>query len=426
MHKVGLLFASFCLSWASSPLCAAPLPLGRNLPGVRFDAKITEWHGPLRKRVTLYVRYWVTPTAYQMQIIWAEPNGADLDFPFYAPGLLVRSTSSEFGIEQQWSGNGEDRYDKPIPQRPPLRYMFGEYQPSNMRSDEAELSRNRIAPAAIEVPGRTNDPATGLGETGGQGAGRKRTFDASFSDGRLDALNFLDYHASQTASNRYRYAADQSSDLEELDTLINEGRIEVGFRGAGIKTWANGVTNTFRELLLPRNKGGRVAKVLYKRVADRDADLKLPELIEIRNAQDGNLLRSADITDFKCFTGTPSTEEMFSDGAVDFSRDFVGYLALMRRYRSRSCNEVTTADRGLAIAFLDRFRNNVRDAGCLGEKLQRCGVMLDLARLLDDVQSLDDSFREYLGLLGGAGDRDLALVGGYAIIEKSVLSGDFN
>jgi len=344
-------------------------PAEPDLAGVRFHSVISEQAASSSRRLTWYIRYWVTSNSYQLQILWTEPNGFGTGFPFYGPGHLVSSTRNRFKVSQAVFGK-EQEFQKPIEPRPTFRYMFGDYPAPNLRFAEAELLKSCVKSIPI--------PASPSG-----------------------AENF---HSWQLAS--------------------EERQIEVGFHGPGVKVFVRGVTNQLRELRLLREPGARRRAVKFAEVKIGDNFMRLPCEVEVRNKVTDGLLISARISGFKAYPSRTNWERVSSDGLACFSPEYREYLRLIETYGSSSSPAIPANEKAVAARILGNELITAESGEDGIERLQHFGVALDLARLLEHSDVIEMVFVKYLQSLCASGSKDLIVASGYSAIDRLVMRGN--
>ena len=396
--------------------------------GVRFDTIMTHVSTERQNCVTIFARYWVNLYFYQMTIVWAEPQGRGLDFPVYPPSLTIKSDADIFSLHHETIERINQKFKKPTEQRDAVfRFMFGDYPVANLRYAEHEALAERLYRSDFEMLESVGSSKTnivrlnGVGDVGQHGRIRSEIL-VGATNGRIDSLQFFDEKHKPYKNIVFHY--EEARGVKQLSRQIvslQERPIEVGFRGKGIKVGLNGVTNTFTELPGVQHKGGRTCVVDYESDKVGSNVLRLPVSIEVRNATNGNFLRSVKMHSFKPFDPSEPEAMPAIESFSNFTEDQSAHRNLMIKYWQKPLDQVPKVEAESIRALLTRVKGNLNTEDItVGEQLRSLSMIIELSRLIGDQVEMNSAYRFYFAALQESGLSEVTLEGGYAVIEASI------
>lgn len=425
--RIGVTLCAILLPLAEiSPATAAnlALPRGTKAPAATFDATIVreslDNHGP----VVIFARYWVTPSDYKISITWAEPQGRRLEFPGYPVGLLISSGPSLFSVLPGGRADAEKSFAKPVGSRGVLRSGLGSFPIENLRFAESEFASERLfLTNLLAMLGRTDIESARTSEVplSKPAAGQTepdRLLRLELAEGRLISIRALDSERNTTKEFLYTYETNSAElILRREEVRLSERLLSVGFQGRGLKVGTVGRTNTFRDLLLPYDKGGRNCLVEFEPTTLGSQRLPLPVRIEVRTGKGNSLMRYAKLEHFR--TVGP-TDSLPSNIELAPAREEQAYMRLASKHWYTRRAEIPAADARELELLRAHFNSDPANRNALGEELRRLHALVEVDRLLEDRAGLSEAYISYLRSLAQTDVPAMPVIAGHAVVESSV------
>ncbi|NLH44193.1 MAG: hypothetical protein GX448_20330 [Planctomycetes bacterium] len=270
---------------------------------LNMDEGFTNW--------VVFARYWVCREFYAVSVVWSEPHGGGMQD---MKALVVFSDEAGFRVSDERYADWvplNTVYPKPMAARDSFTHGAGFYELAEMRFAERDAMARRVYVADLEpLKGATrhSDEVADLRMAEDRAGEERKLAHARIrtTDGRIDSMELLDSHRQSLARIRYEYelnggAARLASLVADLPVRAERLAINQQVTLHSVEG-AQGKDRTFSRIKPVdhlSHQGGRTCKVTYGDVGVGDGNLRLPTRIEVRVAQDGRLLRSATLMNFR-------------------------------------------------------------------------------------------------------------------------------
>jgi hypothetical protein len=300
----------------------------------------------------LFTRYWVCEDYYAVGVVWSEPHGIFMRSTL-TQVILSDKTGVRMSNDRSKITPRNKTYPKPVGEKGPYVRGWGGTRVPEMRFAEAEALARRVYLSDLGLPKDDSQDADEIVdvEVPQRADGVKRKLarlKAHIRDNRIESMEL--FNEQQELLGRMSYEYERNGNALALTKLVGDlpvrpqklaVEITVASKSAtdddGEKKKAPAVTETFDYV---RHKGGRTCTVTYQDVAMGDAVLRFPAHIEVRAGDDGRLLRSARLINFK-------RVNLDKAGVWDAAQAFVGLSREDRAYdRFRNKYFASTPDLG--------------------------------------------------------------------------------
>jgi hypothetical protein len=316
-------------------LAAAGIGLGRIEPAgqraglVQFDAVIELNMDKLSANWVVFARYWVCRDYYAVSVVWSEPHAQPV---MSLEGLAVFSDPTSLRMDDakfpHWAPTSTT-YPKPLGERVPFQWGGGMYEAAEMRFAEAQAVSRRVYVsdlAGLKEAGRDTDQAIDVNvpETVGGVKRELARLKVLAKDDRIESMELFDNQQRQLCRIRYEY--EQGTTVASMSKLVADLPVRPDRLGIntnvtlmrGANREETKTIRAVRDVNYVSHKGGRTCTVTYEGVVIGDQTLRLPVRVEVCNSEDGRLLRSARLLNFKHV-------HLDKAGVWDAARAFAGF-----------------------------------------------------------------------------------------------------
>jgi len=426
----GKLSKSMNLTWLTVALCLPTALLTHScLAGsnsVEFDATIELNPDMNGYHTILFARYWVGQGFYRVAIIWAEPNGSGLAFPVYPPTLSIGSDPYSFTIEHPLQPQNAGIYSKPFGDRGTFQWMFGDYPIANVRFADEDATASRLLcpiPENSASPGRAGST---LGSTRKsiQSPNASNTFQITADGEKIESIEIFTSQGALIKAIGYEYldGGKTAAPLKQR-VFLNERIINTTLRNGDTTVTLGQAKYHVTNFNTVHEKGGRFCTVEYSSVSPCNHQVQLPATIEARDGHEGRLIRSAILSNYHCFSGTPQEAAQLAATWASFTPAQSLQRDLLRKYWRMTPPDLSPDDARTATKLLPDLNRSAHQDPTVGQRLKSINLVMELDRLLGREDDLLKDYDHYLCTLTQAGYSNMVLVGGYRAIEMAVLWG---
>lgn len=403
-------------------------PVGTKAGGIQFDAVI-ELHrysprSSHHEYTLIFARYWVTCDYYSIGVVWAEPQSTDFFFAVRPPTLSVVSNEQEFKINHELVERYNKIFQKPLGERGVFRHKFGSYPIDNIRFAEKEALLTRIYSsdlADLKDIDQANRRVLQISIPSKKGEELKDVIQLQVesSGQRIDSIRIFDTKSQLLKCITYDHEEkDGNPCLNKQTIILPEQAVMVGFKGEGMKVTLDGKQYRYRELEATHHAGGRRCIVEYDLITLSGKEMALPVYITVRNEQDGRILRSVRLMNYKRVDLDVIDAEQTAKRFGGFNADQHKYWAFRSKYWDRNPSEVERKDIETIKNLRDRCDSDwKKPENTIGEKLKALNVLMGLNLILGEESELERNYQHYLSTLADRKLLKMVLVGGYGVIE---------
>lgn len=407
----------------SSAVYAKTTPAENNVDMLHFDA-ILELTAPiLGTHVTLFARYWVTPTCYSLGVLWAEPHVSPVNFPTYPPTLCIHSDEQSFSIANQIAVGDNTTFSKPIGKRGVFRNKLNVYTLANIRFAESEAIASRIYRSDVREAAQSGRQILDMSAcaTKNRTSREVASLSLEMKDGHLEALSLLDPNEALLKSIEYEYTRQKGQDmLQRQNVLLPERTIMLGYQGRGATVRIGGEEHTYKEVPGSHHTGGRKCVVEYRPLRVGYKALPLPANIEVRNAQTNAVLRTVKMFNFVALKKETDEARQAATLFSQLDDNELKVRSLWGKYLEQDPNAVEEPDVEALKRLRKHFATGDARGQTVGHKLKRINMLIQLDWIEGNEAGLREHFSQYLDTLTSSGLTNTTLVGGLNIIGSTV------
>jgi hypothetical protein len=401
-------------------------PVGKSVGVMQFDATI-EIDPPLSPNcVVLFARYWVSSNYYRVAVIWAEPHGSGLWFPIYPPTLRVASDPDSFSVTDDLFPKNNATYKKRVGDRGVFVNMYGDYPVGNLRFADQEAYAGRLYQAELsnigdDEPGAT-DSLCSIRPTNLQTNREITAFKIKEQNEEIESLKLFGAEGRLLKQCDYEYDNDVSAPgIARERVSWPERPIKTGFREGAVHVKVAQTNFDFNTFLSTYETGGRIATVDYRPIAFGSTIVRLPVRITVRTGQGGEIVRSAQMTNFDLVQMTTAEADRAASEFAGFTPAEKQYRFFSREYRQKTPDQVAVADVSAIKRLCEHFEAVPRaeSSDSLGEELKRADIVMDLSRIVGDEPRIARRYERYLSTLAANGLTNMIFDAGYSPIQTA-------
>jgi len=286
-------------------------PVGRKADLLQFDVLSEMIMEEGYTNTVVFARYWACPDFYAASVVWSEPHGGGL---MDMKTAVVCSDRTAFRMHNEkyafWIPTNTT-YPKPLGEREEFAHGAGLYEGAEMRFAESEAVSRRVYVSDLAALNASNPDTDTIIDVkpSARGDGVKRKLaqlKVRAKSGLIESMELFD--GQQRSMGRMQYEYEQSDNDRRLARLVAnlpERPEKLVINGeATIRIMGDG-EDQVRTSEGPRtvdhvsHKGGRTCTVTYEDTVVGDATLRLPAKVQVRATNDGRLVRSARLMNFK-------------------------------------------------------------------------------------------------------------------------------
>jgi len=400
----------------------------RKIEGViEFDATI-EIDPPLSPNsVVLFARCWVASNYYRVSVIWAEPNGDRMWFPIYPPTLRISSDPDSFAVGDDLFPRNNAKFKKPVEDRGVFVNMYGDYPVSNLRFADQEAIAERLYKSdlsnSVEDSQSVSDSLFPLCPTSFHTNREITGFKVKETNGAIESLILFGNEARLLKQCDYEYDNDVKEPGISRDRVAwPERAIKTGFREGAVTVKVAKTNYNFSTFDSTYESGGRISSVDYCPIAFGSTMVRLPIRITVRMGQSGEIVRSAQMTNFHLVQITAAEADRAAIEFAGFTAAEFQYRSFSAKYREKTPDQVDVAD----AATIKRLRKDFdgsphgKSSNSLGEELKRIDMLIELNRIVGDESWIARLYDPYLSTLATHGLTNMIFDVGYSLIQEAV------
>jgi len=387
------------------------LPRGVRVGEIQFDATLELYLPTPRARMLLFARYWVSPDAVHVELLWVEPQWNPVPFPWLPAVMSISHTKDRFRAEHSLWGFKEDQ---PAPSEP--RGLFepklGDYPIPEMRFAYQTAQRRRVTEA---------DLASQYAVAGQSGVYAKAIEGPNKAPGQLRialGANRLDLAVLQSGKEKPAKAIRYRTERREGRTVLLGQEVDLPERfipvgPTSLQMDIDGKQATLTQLPARYHLGGRKCRVVYEEHLLGGTHVSLPKEITVSTGDGKVLLRRAKML---AVTRVPEG----STAAVVASRDHVKLAypqwEIESRFRERAVTywlkgpgELSPAHRNELKQWAAEFRKLAAAAPTTCDRLRYRQMSILAAIHLGDGDLLAKDIGPYLEAIHECASDDLLL-----------------
>ena len=396
---------------------------------VAFDAEIELMFPTSSAWTELFARYWIYPERYVISIVWAEPHGRQLQFSVYPPSLRVSSDKLVFSLCHDVYPIYNETHHKPIRYSPRFSNFFGDFPISNIRFAEAEptnlasqaddLYRGfRSGSQSLRISSVRIESSNEVSQVG--------TFAKIDAFTCLQSIRFFNRTNRLLKEVKYEYEfATNAIKLMEKTIFTPVGSISLVLPGNGATVRIHTNVISVKEVVGTAKEGGRTLRMELSEADIGGVKMRLPTALFEFLPTNSVPVRIATLTKHRLLDGETDLPECAAVSYGGFSpRDHL-YRFLLTKYWQVSPEAIDTSDRAVIRRLLS-FYSQQATPEPLGMRLKQLNILMELSRMIGDVNSLSRWYQRYLNVLIVHQKSSLVLLGGYNAIDTLVLWGRFS